>query len=210
MPRIRIVRSDESALFKVLEAGLPHTFARLADVYRRRGEHEKAIELCREGISRFPNYPTGHIVLGQVHMDRGEAEAALVEFHSALKCDPGNLLALSTIADVHQEAGSFSIARSYYRQVLQRDRSNARTKQQLRRKKPEPEKVEPAAKAPETVGFFVGKGPERGEMKTVTLAELYLKQGHGRLAAEICRGVLDAEPENERALRLMAEIEGNV
>ena len=121
MPRIKLSKPAEKDLEQSLREGLPLTFARLADLYRRCRQFQKAEEVCKEGLEAFPTYGTGHIVLADIQMDKGETEKALVQYHMALKCEPDNLRALMMIADLHWQAEAYSLARSYYKQVLRRD-----------------------------------------------------------------------------------------
>jgi len=45
-------------------------------------------------------------------------------------------------------------------------------------------------------------------MRTVTMAELYMKQGHGDAAAEILEEIIKRDQTNQRALTLLREIRG--
>jgi tetratricopeptide (TPR) repeat protein len=210
MPRIKISRPAERELAAVLTEGLPESFAQLADIYRLDRRFEEAESVCREGLRKFPDYGSGHIVLALVHRDRGEVEKALIEFHSALKCEPGNLLALKSIADIHWDSEAYSLARSYYRQVLQRDRYCTEAQERARRN-PRPEKKEETEVEELEREFSVSDVPEseRGVFDTLTLAKLYMRQGHAKLAREVCRSILDTEPQNEMALAFLDEINSN-
>jgi len=210
MPRLKLIRKTEADPKRELERGMPRTFARLADLYRREKKFDRAIELCRVGIEQFPGYGTGHIVLALTYIDMGEREAALIEFHSALKCMPDNLLALKSVADIHCEAEAFSLARSYYRQVLQRDRFNSEALDGSKRNsnqisEPDQEREEPAETGPKIDESELNHS-ERGMFNTVTLAELYKKQGHTKLAREICDSILKEDPENERVRDILEQL----
>ncbi|MBU1319044.1 MAG: hypothetical protein KKH67_07595 [candidate division Zixibacteria bacterium] len=207
MPRIRISRPAETDLATVLTEGLPDTFAQLADIHRLEGRFDDAEVVCREGLKRFPDYGSGHMVLALVYQDRGEIEKALMGFHSVLKCEPGNLLALKSIADIHWEAEAYSLARSYYRQVLQRDKYCEEAAERARRN-PKVERSQPAAEdqTEETVSRSDIPESERGVFDTLTLAKLYMKQGHAKLAREICSSILETEPQHELALSFLNEI----
>jgi len=45
-------------------------------------------------------------------------------------------------------------------------------------------------------------------MRTVTMAELYIKQGHRDLAVEILEEIIIKDPTHERALAMLKEIRG--
>ncbi|MCK4656713.1 MAG: hypothetical protein KAT85_06755, partial [candidate division Zixibacteria bacterium] len=140
--------------------------------------------------------------------DKGEIEKALIEFHTALKCEPENLLALKSIADIHWEAEEFSLARSYYRQVLQRDRYCAEVRERVRRK-PKPNQPEDHEER-QPAGAENGRdleGVERDVFNTVTLARLYVRQGHIRLAKKVCKGILEKDPDDSRVKAFLDELD---
>lgn len=208
MPRVRILRPSEKDLSEALKEGMPQTFARLADLLRLDGRYDEAESACLGGLKEFPGYDSGHMVLALTYRDRGEIEKALIEFHSVLKCEPENLLALKSIADIHWEAEEFSLARSYYRQVLQRDRYCVEARERVRRK-PKPEQrvdheERPPAGAEDGTAL---ESVERDVFNTVTLAKLYVRQGHIRLAKQVCEGILEKEPNNSRVKAFLDELD---
>jgi tetratricopeptide (TPR) repeat protein len=208
MPRVRILRPSEKDLSEALKEGMPQTFARMADLLRLDGRYDEAESACLEGLKEFPGYDSGHMVLALTYRDKGEIEKALIEFHTALKCEPENLLALKSIADIHWEAEEFSLARSYYRQVLQRDRYCAEVRERVRRK-PKPNQPEDHEER-QPAGAENGRdleGVERDVFNTVTLARLYVRQGHIRLAKKVCKGILEKDPDDSRVKAFLDELD---
>jgi tetratricopeptide (TPR) repeat protein len=208
MPRVRILRPSEKDPSEALKEGMPQTFARLADLLRLDGRYDEAESVCLEGLKEFPGYDSGHIVLALTYRDKGEIEKALIEFHAALKCEPENLLALKSIADIHWDAEEFSLARSYYRQVLQRDKYSAEARERVRRK-PKPERPEDhGERQPAATENGSGlEGVKRDVFNTMTLARLYVRQGHIRLAKQVCEGILEKDPDDGRVRAFMDEID---
>ncbi len=211
MPRLKLIKKTEADPKRELEKGMPQTFARLADLYRREGNFDRAIDLCQSGIEQFPTYGTGHIVLALTYLDIGEREAALIEFHSALKCMPDNLLALKSVADIHCEAEAFSLARSYYRQVLQRDRYNDHALDGSKRNsrpadRSTEESREDASPREPSLDESKLNDPDHEVFNTVTLADLYRKQGHTKLAREICDSILRDDPGNRRVREILEQL----
>ncbi len=208
MPRVRILRLSEKDLCEALKEGMPQTFARMADLLRLDGRYDEAESACLEGLKEFPGYGSGHMVLALTYRGKGEIERALIEFHTALKCEPENLLALKSIADIHWEAEEFSLARSYYRQVLQRDRYCAEARERVRRKpKPkQPEDYEERQSSGVENGRDLGS-VERDVFNTVTLARLYVRQGHIRLAKQVCEGILEKDPDDSRVKAFLDELD---
>ncbi len=50
-------------------------------------------------------------------------------------------------------------------------------------------------------------GPLSGGFKTLTMADLYIRQGHLEMAADVLREILRAEPENRKAADRLGEVE---
>lgn len=106
-------------------------FARLANEYRKRGELDSAIEICRSHVPLQPGYISGHIVLGQALYDRGSVDEARASFETALTLDPENLIALRHMGDISQANGDVEGARGWYRQLLEIDPQNEEVSEQL-------------------------------------------------------------------------------
>ncbi len=106
-------------------------FARLANEYRKRGELDSAIEICRSHVPLQPGYISGHIVLGQALYDRGSLDEARGSFETALTLDPENLIALRHMGDIASTAGDTEGAREWYRQLLEIDPQNEEVSAQL-------------------------------------------------------------------------------
>lgn len=106
-------------------------FARLANEYRKRGELDAAIEICRSHVPLQPGYISGHIVLGQALYDSGSLEDARAAFETALSLDPENLIALRHMGDIARANGNIESARGWYRQLLEIDPQNEDVAAQL-------------------------------------------------------------------------------
>ena len=99
-------------------------FARLANEYRKAGELETAIEICRAHVPLQPTYISGYIVLGQALFESGHLEDAHATFETALGLDPENLIALRQLGDIARERGDVTAARGWYRRLLEVDPQN--------------------------------------------------------------------------------------
>ncbi len=106
-------------------------FARLANEYRKRGELDSAIEICRSHVPLQPGYISGHIVLGQALFDSGSLDEARSSFETALALDPENLIALRHMGDIARSNGEVDGARGWYRQLLEIDPQNEEVTAQL-------------------------------------------------------------------------------
>ncbi len=119
---------SNSALIEDLERQFSENprrvFARLANEYRKSGNLDGAIALCREHVPKHPGYISGHIVLGQALFESGALEEARLSFEAALQLDPENLIALRYLGDIARQIGDLDEASSWYRRLLEVDPQN--------------------------------------------------------------------------------------
>jgi len=106
-------------------------FARLANEYRKLGDLDVAIEICRAHVPLQPTYISGYIVLGQALFERGEADEARSTFETALALDPENLIALRQLGDIARASGDLDAARGWYHKLLEVDPQNDEISAQL-------------------------------------------------------------------------------
>ena len=96
-------------------------FAPLADAYRKVGRTREAINLCREGLARFPHYTTARLILAKAHLDDGNPEAALAELGVILMTSPRDVQAHRMAAEIHRKAGRWEEARQHLERVVKLD-----------------------------------------------------------------------------------------
>jgi len=106
-------------------------FARLANEYRKSGDLDVAIEICRAHVPLQPTYISGYIVLGQALFERGQPEEARATFETALSLDPENLIALRQLGDIARASGDLDSARGWYHKLLEVDPQNDEITAQL-------------------------------------------------------------------------------
>ena len=99
-------------------------FAPLANEYRKAGEPELAIELCRTYLPQQPTHMSGYIVYGQALHDAGRSDEAAAVFRQALTLDPENIIALRHLGDIARDAGDQDEAASWYEKVIELDPRN--------------------------------------------------------------------------------------
>lgn len=92
-------------------------FAPLADVLRKLGRTDEALRICRTGLGRHPSYSSAHVILGKIHLERGDTDEAFEAFREVLALDDENLLALRHLARLHEEAGDLEDALEMWRRV---------------------------------------------------------------------------------------------
>ncbi len=99
-------------------------FAPLANEYRKAGDPDQAIAICREFLPQQPGHMSGHIVYGQALFDAQQFEEAKSVFDLALSLDPENLIALRYLGDISRGLGDVDSARAWYQRVLDADPRN--------------------------------------------------------------------------------------
>lgn len=99
-------------------------FAPLANEYRKAGDPDLAIELCRTYLPQQPTHMSGYIVYGQALHDAGHADESAAVFKQALTLDPENIIALRHLGDISRAAGDKIGAMRWYGKVLELDPRN--------------------------------------------------------------------------------------
>ena len=79
-------------------------FGGSAERFRRAGDLDKAIALCREGLKKFPDQTSARVTLGWALLDQGKYDEARAELELALKRAPDNLAAIRGLAELHDRA----------------------------------------------------------------------------------------------------------
>ena len=115
-------RIDE--LLKKFEENPRRYFAPLANEYRKAGDVERAIQLCREHLPQQPGHMSGHIVFGQALFEAHQFDESRQVFTAALALDPENLIALRHLGDIARNEWDLAGARDWYQRVLDADPRN--------------------------------------------------------------------------------------
>ncbi len=124
-------------------------FAPLANEYRKAGDLDQAIEICRTHLQEQPSHMSGHVVFGQALYEAKQFEEGRAVFEAALQLDPENLIALKHLGDIERETGNALKARGWYRRVLDADPRNEEIQTQLAALPPDPsEGADAASDAP--------------------------------------------------------------
>ena len=93
-------------------------FAQLAEEYRRAGQLQEAVDVCRAGLAIHPGYLSARVTLGRALIDLQQLDAAQEELERVLKSAPENLAAIRGLADIHHRRGSLAEALAQYRAAL--------------------------------------------------------------------------------------------
>ena len=80
-------------------------FAALAEEYRRLGQFQEAVDVCRRGLERHPAYLSAKVTLARALIELSQLDEAQRELDEVLRIAPENLAAIRARADVHHRRG---------------------------------------------------------------------------------------------------------
>jgi len=214
----------------LVEEPTPKSFAPLAEAYRLAGRVEEAVRTAQRGADVHPDHVGIRIVLARALADAGDRDRALSAYREVLDRDPENLEARSWMESVPQpETEPLDPERSESESSVPQPSEPAPTGP----RPTEPEPAEPGETVPE-LGVAAGTlseelahladlfmpsagppghdGPELGpeSIATLTLAEIYSRQGLPEKAAEVCERILARDPGNEKARAALVEYQNRL
>jgi tetratricopeptide (TPR) repeat protein len=182
-------------------------FAPLADAFRKQGSLEEAFNICKKGLEKHPNYTSARVVLGRVYKEQGKTEQAASEFKKVLETDPENLMAHSLLGAIYVEKGDHQAAIEEYQKILTLNPDDEETQVALK------QAIEKAAGEQKTNKPFKKEMPPaekknvaKESTATLTIAELYLKQGHFDKAIEVYQELFANDPQNLMLRQKLAEV----
>ena len=155
------------------------TFAPLAEVHRKNGEVQRALDLLGPGLALHPDYIPASIVLGRCHVDLGDVHAAERAFLHVLALDGENVIALKALADISERLLKFEDAERWLQTLLSLDRSNDEAREQL-------QQVETSRRQAEVASSAKPDSREESVLgeEITTPAAQESDRGAGELAAE--------------------------
>jgi tetratricopeptide (TPR) repeat protein len=182
-------------------------FAALADAYRKKGRLDEAFNVCKKGLEKNPSYTSARVVLGRIYGEQGKVEEAASEFKKVLEFDPDNLMAHSMLGSILMEKNDYQAAIEEYQKILSLNPDDEDTQSHLK------QAIEKAAGESKPSKLFKReappaekKTPRKESTATLTLAELYFKQGHYDRAIEVYQELLANDPQNLMLRQKMSEV----
>ena len=171
-------------------------FAPLADAYRRVGRTREAINLCLEGLGRFPHYTTARLILAKAHLEDGNAEAALAELSVILQSSPKDAQVHRLAAGIHRRAGRLEEARQHLERVVTLDAGDRESRLLLETL---------AAEGRTSEGSPLGRVLADDTFATMSMGALCLEQGLNDEAAQIFLRLTRKNPGDARARARLEE-----
>lgn len=117
-------------------------FAPLAEIYRKEGKIEKAIEILKEGLKYNPSYVTGYLSLASCYADLSKYHLAYSLLKSLIETNRDNIKLQKLFADVCLKTNQEDEALEAYKYLLfltPKDREVAAFVKQLEDQEEEPE-----------------------------------------------------------------------
>ncbi len=171
-------------------------FAPLADAYRKAGRTREAINLCREGLERFPHYTTARLILAKAHLDDGNPDAALGELGVILQSSPKDAQAHRLTAEIHRRAGRWEEARQHLERVVKLDAGDRESRLLLETL---------AAEGHAGDGSPLGRVLADDTFATMSMGAVCLEQGLNDEAAQIFLRLTRKNPGDARARERLEE-----
>lgn len=110
-------------------------FVELARAYIDRGDNEKAITTCQQGLTHHPNSVSGRVLWGKALINAGKAADAMKQFDLAVNIDKDNPHAYNLIGEALLRKGLYRSALPILRRAAGLQPNNARVQQWLEQTK---------------------------------------------------------------------------
>jgi tetratricopeptide (TPR) repeat protein len=96
-------------------------FAQLADLYRKAQRIDEAVALCRQGLTRYPQYTTARLILAKACLADGRVEEAAAEVRTALEQSPKDVQCLRLAAEIERRQGRVDAAAEHLERAVKVD-----------------------------------------------------------------------------------------
>lgn len=95
-----------------------YCFAPLAELYRKLGLLDDAVNVAKRGCEIHPEYVGGHMALARAHFDKGLKDEAKTAFERVVRATPENMLAQKLLSQIYMEEGNTVAAINALRMML--------------------------------------------------------------------------------------------
>jgi tetratricopeptide (TPR) repeat protein len=177
------------------------SFLSQMEAYLRRNEVREVLDLAQARLKRTPGDLDARIMICRVWLLQGRLDEARDMLNEMEETIASFSHVYACIGDICMKRGMREAAEDYYGKFrvlnpgapLARDMSERLKGIEELHETDEEGEAEGAAEIP-------------SDFQTVTLAELYIRQGHFRLAEEVLEKIIGEDPQNEKAVALLAEV----
>jgi tetratricopeptide (TPR) repeat protein len=95
----------------------------LADLYKGKGEYDRAAGVCKDIMERAPDEPKGYYLAGRLELERGRYDAAVRLLQNAIDLDAGYSEALNALGETYRGEGMEKDARLAFEKAFRSDSS---------------------------------------------------------------------------------------
>lgn len=162
-----------------------------AERFLNEGKYSRTVEICKQHLSVDIHLVSGWIVYAKALFFAGQVDLAEENFYRVLSHDPDNLVSLKFLGDIKFRQGDEVSAMANYSRILEIAPFCSGLRSSLKRKTEAATKTVVLQRKPE-------KAVKRNESNlreipfyTETVGDIYLAQGHTRLAAKVYRSLID-------------------
>jgi len=160
------------------------------------GTWSRAVEICKESLDEEPGCCSGRLIYARALYHAGQVESATEQFYRVLALDAENIVALKYLGDIKFTEHDEPAALAHYRRVLEIDPYCHALTSPIKSSRPETTRTITLTRGGESRPTI---DKRRGTLRkipfyTETVGDLYLTQGHSRLAAEVFRGLYEKKP----------------
>ncbi len=153
------------------------------------GFYSKAVELCQNKIEEFPQLLSARIIYARALFHAGQLESAEEQFYNIISRDPENIVALKYLGDIKFTKGEEFSSLMNYQRILELDKKCCGIKSMIKDKTKETTHSITLTRKDENKTATLSDNFEL-QLKdipflTETMGDLYLSQGHNRLAIEV-------------------------
>jgi len=221
-----------------------YCFAPLAELYRKLGLLDDAVQVAKRGIEAHPEYVGGYMALGRTLFEMGLKDESKVALERVVKVTPDNFLAQKLLSQIYIEQGDDVSAEKALQVLVLLNPDDVEGKlmlEALGRAAAKRKEAEQKIIAEEGFSFenadsfstchFVEDSSENSDfdevqspknsvdlqmvtapsgkdpLATVTVAELYVKQGVLERAIEVYKELLEADPDNDELKKRFIELQ---
>ena len=150
------------------------------------GQYSKAIAICREHLPEHPDLVSARVLYARALFHAGQTKPAELELRQVLSREPDDLMALKYLGDIYFGEGCEVEALALYERIWCLDPETTGLRSTLPKVSEPLTRTVQLKRSGETApASIASRTTRRIPFYTETLGDLYLSQGHPRLAAEV-------------------------
>ena len=176
-----------------------------AETYLDQKDDETALSLAQARLKRTPGDLDARIVICRVWLQQGRIDEARDMLHEMDEIIASLSQIYVCMGDICMKRGMEDSAETFYRKSMVLNPGAPRVRDILERLKGIEELHET-----NTEGETEGDAGIPPDFQTVTLAELYIRQGHLRPAEEVLEKIVGQDPQNGKAAGLLQEVRDRI